>query len=616
VDAIAKLQDRDKFQKEFMLGNEAIARGAVEAGVKVVAGYPGTPATEIVDHCAAHPDVYAEWSANEKHAFEVVTAASLTNQRAMAVMKHNGTNAAADFLMHVNFTGVRAGLVLISADDPGGLSSQCEEDTRILVHTYAHLPILDPSGVQEVYEMTKAAFELSEATQLVWAIRPVMRINHAGTMVSFTGGRAAPNNPEFVIDRSRFIMSAVAEKDLGGELRPKMRHRWLNEKQPDLKAIMEDLPFNWHEDGDGEVGFVSCGIGYAFLKEAEEIYGKKLPILKLSTLPLPEKKVLDFVRRFQRVVVFEEVEPVVETLIKTLCFEHGIALTVLGRSSYLPAEGELSTNLVLTAVKSALAGQPYPKAAVGTYIPARTRTQCSGCSHRGLLIALKDVVRRNRGVVMGDIGCHDAGSFDPMRVQATIYCMGSSIPMAHGVKAAGFDKPVYALIGDSTFFHNGLTGLASAIANQSNITVIIAYNSTTAMTGFQPHPGSSMTLKKSDTVPIDPGMVAEAMGAKVFRCNPYDVEKMVDVLTEAAKQDGVKVVIAEALCYLRFSREGRQSFAPKHVTVDAERCNACGLCVTSFGCPAISMGEVAVIDENACNGCAVCAYVCKRGAIG
>jgi indolepyruvate ferredoxin oxidoreductase, alpha subunit len=602
-------------EKQFMLGNEAISRAAAESGVKVVAGYPGTPATEIVDHCASYPGVYAEWSANEKHAFEVATAASLTNQRAMAVMKHNGTNAATDFLMHVNFTGIQAGLVLISADDPGGLSSQCEEDTRVLIHTYAHLPIFDPSNVQEAYEMTKAAFELSEKTQLVFALRPVMRINHAGSMISFSAAKPVTRKPDFIIDRSRFVMSAVVEKEYGGELRPKMRHRWLNEKQEELKAIMEESPFNWAEPAAGEVGFIGCGIGYAFLKEAEQIYGQKLPLLKLSTLPLPEKKVLDFVKGLKKVVVFEEIEPVVENLIKKLCFEHKVSIEVLGRDAYLPKEGELSANLVLTGIESALAGKPYPDAGQRTYVPARTRTQCSGCSHRGLLIAMKEVVRKNGGVVTGDIGCHDAGTFEPMKLQATIYCMGSSIPMAYGIKAAGFDKPVYALIGDSTFFHNGLTGLASAIYNGADITVVIGYNSTTAMTGFQPHPGSSNNLNDKIS-PIEPGAVAAAMGAKVFRCNPYNVEETVKVITEATAQKGVKVVIAEALCYLKFGREGKISYEPKNVAVDQETCNGCSLCVRTFGCPAITLVDgKAFIDTSGCNGCGVCLSVCKRGAI-
>jgi len=598
-----------------MLGNEAIARAAAESGVKVVAGYPGTPSTEIVDLCGSYPGVYAEWSANEKHAFEVATAASLTNQRSMAVMKHNGTNAAADFLMHVCFTGIRAGMVLISADDPGGLSSQCEEDTRILIHKYAHLPVFDPSSVQEAYAMTKAAFELSEQTELVFALRPVMRINHAGSLVEY--GEVLPSNRkvEFVIDRSRFVMSAVVEKESGGELRPKMRHRWLNAKQKELKALMEASPFNWLEDAPGETGFIGCGIGYAFIKEAQQILGRKLPILKLSTLPLAEEKVLAFVRGRKRVVVFEEIEPVVATLIKALCFEHKISLEVLGRDTYLPQEGELSTNFVLTAIEAASAGKPYPVAAKSEYVPARTRTQCSGCSHRGLLIAMKEVVRKNGGVVTGDIGCHDAGTFDPIKLQATIYCMGSSIPMAYGIKKAGFDKPVYALIGDSTFFHNGLTGLASAISNNGDVIVVVAYNSTTAMTGFQPHPGSSNNLSQP-TTPIDPGTVAAAMGAKVFRCNPYNVEETIEVLVAATAATGVRVVVAEALCYLRFSREGKISFVPKNISIDREVCNGCGLCVRTFGCPAITLVDgKANIESSGCNGCGVCVFVCKQGAI-
>jgi indolepyruvate ferredoxin oxidoreductase alpha subunit len=442
-----------------------------------------------------------------------------------------------------------------------------------------------------------------------------MRINHAGSMVTYGDIIANDRKPEFIIDRSRFVMSAVVEKELGGELRPKMRHRWLNNKQPALKAYAEESPFNHIEAAAGDVGFIGCGIGYAFLKEAEQIYGKKLPIMKLGTLPLPEQKVLSFVKGLTKVVIFEEIEPVVERLIKQLCFEHKVILEVLGREDYLPKEGELSAGLVLTAIQSAFAGTAYPQSEQNQYIPARTRTQCSGCSHRGLLFALKNVVRKNGGVVTGDIGCHDAGTFEPMKLQATIYCMGSSIPMAYGIKAAGFDKPVYAIIGDSTFFHNGLTGLASAIYNQANITVVIAYNSTTAMTGFQPHPASSNNLNNK-IQPMEPGLIATAMGAKVFRCNPYNVEETEKVINEATVQDGVKVVIAEALCYLKFGREGQVSYTAHEVKVDHDVCNGCSICVRTFGCPAITIvDEKAVIDESSCNGCGVCISVCKRGAI-
>ncbi len=337
--------------------------------------------------------------------------------------------------------------------------------------------------------------------------------------------------------------------------------------------------------------------------------------MKLGTLPLPEQKVLSFIKGLTKVVVFEEIEPVAERLIKQLCFENKVVLEVLGRESFLPKEGELSANLVLTAVESALAGKDFPAEIQKEYVPARTRTQCSGCSHRGLLYAMKDVVKKNGGVVTGDIGCHDAGTFEPMKLQATIYCMGSSIPMAYGIKKAGFDKPVYALIGDSTFFHNGLTGLASAIYNGADITVIIAANSTTAMTGFQPHPGSGYNLSGENRA-IEPGAVAAAMGAKVYRCNPYNVEETEKVVTEATAQPGVKVVIAEALCYLKYGRQGKISYTKHEAKVDSEICNGCSLCVRTFGCPSITIQEgKAVIDTSSCNGCGVCLSVCKRGAI-
>ncbi len=601
--------------KEFLMGNEAIALAAKEAGVSVVAGYPGTPASEIIDASLSY-GIYAEWSANEKHAFEAATGASLCNQRAMAVMKHNGTNVVTDFLMHVNFTGVRGGLVLVSADDPGGNSSQNEEDTRILIHNYAHLPVFDPSSIQEAKEMIKKAFELSEQTELVFALRPVMRICHARGIVEKEDVTYQKKPVEFKNDRGRFVMSAVVEKEHGGVLRPIIRHRWLNQKQNELKEIMENLPFNHMEKADGQVGYVGCGIGYSYLKEAESILDKKLPILKLTTLPLPEKKVVEFVSNYKKIVVFEELEPVVENLIKGICYDKGLNVEILGRKTFLPAEGELSTGLILKAIESLEANKAMPKETQSTYIPARVRTQCVGCSHRGLLYALKQVVRKTGAIVTGDIGCHDAGSFQPMNLQSTIYCMGSSIPMAYGIKAGGYEKPVIAMIGDSTFFHNGLTGLASAIFNKANITVIIADNSTTAMTGFQPHPGSETNVRGEQFQSIDPAAVAKAMGAKTYICNPYNVEETKKLLAEVVKEEGVKVVIARALCYLKFAREGRISFEPKKITVDPSICNGCKICVSDFGCPAITIVDgKARIDQDSCNGCGVCVSVCVRGAM-
>ena len=408
--------------KEYLMGNEAMGRGAVEAGVKVVTGYPGTPSSEIPEYVSRYPDVRTEWCINAKVALEIALGASLCRTRAMAVMKHNGTNVALDFLMHLANTGVRGGLVLISADDPGANSSQNEEDSRIITHLDAHLPVFDPWCPQEAKDMVKAAFDLSEKTELCFVVRPVMRVCHARSPVALEEIAARDGTPFFEDDRSRFIMSAVREPKAGGTLRPVLRHRWLNQKQAELALIMEDSSFNYVEEGEGRTGLVTCGIGYAFVKEAEQILGKKFPVLKLGTLPLPRKKVLQFARNMDRLVVYEDSEAVVEGLIKQLLHDEGIQVEVAGRSGFLPTEGELSTEATAASLVKLYPEleKSVPKSApLDIDIPIRTRTQCIGCPYRGLLHALKLVARKTHGVVAGDIGCYDAGSFPPPR--ATVH---------------------------------------------------------------------------------------------------------------------------------------------------------------------------------------------------
>jgi indolepyruvate ferredoxin oxidoreductase alpha subunit len=606
-------------EQRFVIGNEAIARGAVEAGVRVVAGYPGTPASEILTSHIPYPDIYVEWSTNETVALELVQGASLCNQRAMAVMKHNGTNVVTDFLMHLNFTGVRGGLVLVSADDPGGNSSQNEEDTRILTHTYAHLPVFDPSSSSEAKAMVKAAFELSEQTELCFVLRPVMRVCHSRTLVDFEPIQAMERPADFVNDRSRYVMSAVVEKSAGGQMRPVVRHRWLNQKQCELAPIVEASPFNSIEAGTGRIGLVGCGIGYVYCKEAEEIVGHKFPILKLGTLPLPRQKVLAFADGVDTIVVFEETEPVVERLLKEILFDAGKRVRVLGRSGFLPGEGELSERTVLQALAALdpsfqrFASQPP---ALSVSVPARTRTQCVGCSHRTLLHALKLVTRRTKGIVVGDIGCYDAGSFPPMELQSTIYCMGASIPMGSGIAHSGFDKPVFAVIGDSTFFHSGLSGLVNAVHNEARLVVIVADNRTTAMTGFQSNPGSAENVRGEQARAISIEKIADALGVPVQTVNPYDIDETTAALNQAVKQPGVSVIVASAPCFLYSKGRGDKLFEGRTVSVDPERCNGCQLCIDYFGCPAIQFdGTKASIDSLTCVGCALCVAVCQRGAI-
>ena len=548
--------------KRFMMGDDAMALGAMEAGVKVVTGYPGTPATEIVEVIAAkRPDIYVEWSTNELVATEVAMGASLSNARTLCVMKHNGTNVATDMLMHLNFTGVRGGYVFVSADDPGANSSQNEEDTRILLHHYGHLPIFDPASPEEAKEMMKVAFDLSEQTESCYILRPVMRVCHARAVIEEGESTAPDRELSFENDRSRFVMSAVSEPKADGKMRPLWRHELLNAKQEDFAKIAEESPFNWIEAGEGRTGIIGCGIGYTYAKEALALLDKSLPILKLSTLPLPPQKVREFLKTVDRVVIFEEIEPVVEKMIKEICYDEGMQIEVLGREKFLPKEGELSAIIVMNALeKLGVATIPAEfRPAAKPKMPIRTRTQCVGCAHRSLLNAIKETVMKHKGIVTGDIGCHGAGSFPPLELQSTIYCMGASIPVAAGLEKSGLGRPTVAMIGDSTFFHSGLTGLVSAVFNKTNLTVVVADNRTTAMTGFQTHPGAGVDIRGqiSDRLSIEE--VCKAVGATVRTVNPYNIAESKAALEASVTEEGVSVVVAYAPCYLRNSK-GEQVF--------------------------------------------------------
>jgi len=606
--------------KRYIMGNEAMAWGALESGVRVVTGYPGTPATEIVDGCLQGDNVYVEWSANEKIALEMAMGASLCNMRAMAVMKHNGINYATDFIMHLNYTGVRGGLVLVGADDPSGNSSQNEEDTRILLHTYGHLPIFDPSSPAEAKEMIKEAFTLSEETGSCYILRPVMRICHSRSTIDIQGQKQLDRQPKFEDDRSRFVMSAVTEAKAGGKMRPLWRHSLLNQKQAEFSKYAEDSSFNHLEEGEGKVGLVGCGIGYTYIKEAERILDKKFPVLKLGTLPLPKSKVINFLKKVDSVIVFEELEPVVERMIKQICYEEDLKVKVMGRESFLPGEGELTSELVIQALTDMnLVSHPAEAVRSEIPVPIRTRTQCIGCQHRGLLSALKQVARKNKAIVTGDIGCYDAGSFPPLELQSTIFCMGSSIPMASGVHKTGIDQPAMAIIGDSTFFHNGLIGLVNAAFNQSNMTVVLCDNSTTAMTGFQPHPGSGEKIGNVEAPYIDAGKIGEALGVKTRVVNPYLLEETKDAIAAAVKEPGTSLVISRAPCHLLNMRKTKQPyFEQRSVKMIPENCNGCKLCITDLGCPSLYYVEdedKVYIDENNCVDCGLCADVCRRGAL-
>ncbi len=610
-------------EKKYVMGNLAIARAADEAGVKVVTGYPGTPATEIVEEFLDCPQVHAEWACNELVALEMAQGASLANVRAMAVMKHNGTNVCTDMLMHLNFTGVKGGLVLISADDPGGLSSQNEEDSRILVHSYANLPVFDPSTATEAKAMVKDAFDLSEKTQMCFVIRPVLRVCHSRSVVDFEElNTLQPREAKWEDDRERYIMSAVEVRELGGIKRPQARHRWLNAKYREIAELFETSPYNHIETGSGDIGLIGCGIGYTYIKEASLHFSKSFPILKLGTLPIPQKLVLEFLKGKSKVVVFEEIEPVVEGLIKQLCHESRVPVEVLGRSGFYASDGELTVQIVTGAAKKAdpelTLLDDYTPRQLDVEVPVRTRTQCVGCAHRPLLYNLKRLARKTKCIVFGDIGCHDAGSFKPMELQSTIYCMGASIPMATGAYFAGEKRPVVSMIGDSTLFHLGLNGLINAAYQRSKQVIVLGDNQTTAMTGFQPHAGSGVNLRGEVAPLVDLEKLGQAIGVSVHRVDPLDIEGTYKVLEESINEDGVSLVIASRPCFLQTSRKDASLFKRVEVKMDESKCNGCMICINDFGCPALvyDKEEKKVhIEPLTCVKCGICVEVCRRGAI-
>ena len=469
--------------------------------------------------------------------------------------------------------------------------------------------------------MIKEAFDLSEKTELVFCLRPVTRVCHARGIIEFDDLPKDLPAAHYEPDRDRFIMSAVELPQFGGLKRPQIRHRWLNEKQPLLQKIMEESPYNWIEKGEGKIGLVGCGMGYTWTKEAEQFMDTRLPLLKLGTLPLPRKKILDFVKGLDKLIIFEETEPFVENLIKMIFQEEKIGIEVLGRSGFLPSDGELNVQVILDAVQKAAPSVKIsrPEAPpLDVHVPIRTRTQCVGCNYRGILNALKQTVRKHKGIVAGDIGCHDAGSFRPLELQSTIYCMGSSIPMASGMVLSGVNRPVFTFIGDSTFYHNGILGLINAANNKINVNVILGENTVTAMTGFQPHPGTGVTLAGEKTNPVNVPKLAESMGVSYRVVNPYDIKQCREALEAAVKEEGPSLIVSSMPCYLLSTRQGKKVFEPREVKVNADRCNGCMICINDFGCPAISIDKAVKkvsIDPMICVGCGLCADVCQRGAI-
>ena len=572
--------------KQLMLGNKALARGLYEAGCSVVSSYPGTPSTEVTEEAAKYDEIYCEWAPNEKVAMEVAFGASLAGKRSFCGMKHVGLNVAADPLYTCSYTGVNAGLVICVADDPGMHSSQNEQDSRH--HAIAaKIPMVEPSDSQEAIDFTKMAFELSEKYDTPVIIKMCTRVAHSQSIVT-TVDRVVPPVVPYEKNIPKYVMMP------GNAIR---RHPIVEERTRKLIEYANDCPFNKVEMGDTALGIITSSTSYQY---AKEVFGDKASILKLGLVnPLPDKLILDFAAKVDKLVIIEELDPIIENHCKVL------GLTVTGKD-ILPMEGEFSQNLIAQKL-----GVEIGRAkTLGEPLPGRPPVMCAGCPHRGLFYTLS----KNKCTVLGDIGCYTLGAVAPLSAMEMTLCMGASISSTHGFnKALGkeSENKTVAVIGDSTFMHSGMTGLANIAYNQSNSTVIILDNSITGMTGHQQNPTTGYNIKGDPAGKINLEALCKAMGFERVRVvDPYNLAECDQAIKEELAADAPSVIISRRPCaHLKYVKHS----AP--LKVDTAKCVGCKACM-KLGCPAISMKNgKACVDVTLCVGCGVCQQLCKFGAL-
>ena len=572
-------------QKRIMLGNEAIARGAYEAGVKVSSAYPGTPSTEISEFLSKYDEVYTEWAPNEKVALEAAAGACIAGVRSMACMKHVGLNVASDPLYTLAYTGVNAGLVIVVADDPGLASSQNEQDTRMIARS-AHLPLIEPADSNEAKEFFKYAFELSEKYDTPVIFRTTTKLSHSQSVVEL-GARAEIEDKAYERNMPKYVMMPASA--IG-------RHKVVEARENQMAIDACDFPINTVELNDKKIGFITSGVAYQYVKEA----CPEASVLKLGIInPLPRKLIEDFVSSVDTVYIFEELEPVIEEQVRSW------GLEVKGKELFT-RQGEYSANML----KKVIYGKDemvFERAEA----PARPPILCPGCPHRSVF----SVLNKLKIHAAGDIGCYTLGAVAPLNVIDTTICMGSSISLLHGMEMAkgkDYIRNWVATIGDSTFLHTGINSLINMVYNKASGTVMILDNRTTGMTGHQEHAATGKTLKGEDTYAIDLAELCRSVGVKrVIEIDAFDVKGLEAVIKESAEGDELTVIIAKAPCALLKG----QKF-PNVCKCTPEECRKCGMCL-KIGCPALTKQADGTIkiDETMCNGCGLCMSYCKFGAI-
>ncbi len=572
--------------KELMLGNKAFARGLYEAGCSVVSSYPGTPSTEVTEEAAKFDDIYCEWAPNEKVAMETAFGACLAGKRSFCGMKHVGLNVAADPLYTCSYTGVNAGMVICVADDAGMHSSQNEQDSRH--HAIAaKVPMLEPSDSAEALAFAKAAYDLSEEYDTPVIIKMCTRVAHSQSVVE-TAERIVPPAKTYEKNIAKYVMMP------GNAIR---RHPFVEDRMRRLQEYADACPFNRVEMGGTEIGIITDSTSYMY---AKEVFGDKASILKLGMInPLPVSLILDFAEKVDRLVVIEELDPIIENHCRQL------GLEVSGKDVF-PLLGEYSQNLIAEKL-----GLPVPQGVkLDEQLPVRPPVMCAGCPHRGMFYTLS----KNKVTVLGDIGCYTLGAVAPLSAVDMTLCMGGSISATHGFnKALGKESEgkTVAVIGDSTFMHSGMTGLANIAYNQSNSTVIILDNSITGMTGHQQNPTTGYNIKGDPAGKIDLEALCRAMGFNRVRVvDPYDLAACDTAVKEELAAEEPSVIISRRPCaLLKYVKH------KKPLIVDQNKCVGCKSCM-KIGCPAISMKNgKAAIDNTLCVGCGVCQQLCKFGSL-
>ncbi len=618
-------------ERRLLLGNEAVARGAIEGGVEVAASYPGTPASEILETLAEVAEevaIYVEWSTNEMVAWEVAVGAAMCNKRSMASMKHIGVNWVMDPLMHSVLHGFNAGLLLVSCDDPSGHSSATEQDNRNLAYM-AEIPILEPSNPQEAKDFTVEAIEISEELRVPVLLRLVTRVAHTRGDVVLGQLRRETRKPEFHDD---FYTEFVLKKGFAGPRVIPELHRILHEKLEKASKLAEARKLNKVEGSGGELLIVTSGVAYSYVKEAlEDLDAEdKATILKVEMVhPFPDELLQGLLRDHKKVLVLEEGEPYLEREVKLAAFDGRYAVEVHGKlSGEIRRVGELNPVEVRRAIAEMLGirveekGRNIKSFELKELTTPRVISFCPGCPHRAAFYALKKAINKVCGgkyLAIGDIGCYTMGMNPPLRVQQTVFCMGGSIGMACGAAHSGLNYPVIATAGDSTFFHACIPGLINAAYNKAKLLLHILDNEATAMTGFQPHPGTGTTAAGEEARKIKIEDVARACGAGFVEVvDPYDLKRCEEVFVEALKYEGVAVVITRRECAQLFLRRlRRRGLKPPLVVVDEELCRGCRVCINQFGCPAICWDQgkgKARVDPVLCIGCGVCMQVCPFNA--